>query len=89
MIQAGGTNGQPLDQFGRRDDFKASNMIQMGELDPNTVIWRYLPFNRFTSLVEFGALWFSRLRAFNDLDEGMTPALPRRQLKSMLRFQAS
>jgi hypothetical protein len=56
-------------------------MIQIGELDPNTVIWRYLPFNRFTSLVEFGALWFSRLRAFNDLDEGMTPAVPRTQLR--------
>jgi hypothetical protein len=55
-------------------------MIQVGEVDPAMVVWRYLPFNRFTSLVRLGALWFSRLRAFADLEEGLTPAIPRRQL---------
>jgi hypothetical protein len=61
-------------------------MIQIGKLDPDTTIWRYLPFNRFTSFMEFGALWFSRLRAFDDLDEGMTPAVPRGQLKDQHRL---
>jgi len=60
-------------------------VIQIGELDQNTVIWRYLPFNRFRLLVQLGALWFSKLRAFDDLDEGLTPAVPRAQLKDQHR----
>jgi hypothetical protein len=54
-------------------------MNQLGSLDPNTVIWRYLPFERFTSLVGLSALWFSKLQNFVDQEEGITPDIPRAQ----------
>jgi hypothetical protein len=59
---------------------------QIGELDPDVVIWRYLPFSRFTQLVQFRALWFSRLAAFVDLEEGLTPAIPRAELQAQHRL---
>jgi hypothetical protein len=56
-------------------------MIQVGDLDLDAVIWRYLPFDRFKLLAGRSALWFSKLQHFMDQEEGMTPAVARRQLK--------
>ena len=56
-------------------------MIQLGDIDLNTVIWRYLPFDRFTSLVGLSALWFSKLQNFVDQEEGITPDVARGELK--------
>jgi hypothetical protein len=80
------SKGREADLFFHMDDCAATNMIEIGELDPNTTIWRYLPFERFASLIQFRALWFSRLRAFHDLNEGITPAVPRGQLKNQHRL---
>jgi hypothetical protein len=55
---------------------------QIGELDPNTIIWRYLTFEKFKRLVELRAVWFAKLAKFEDVEEGMTPALARQALKS-------
>ena len=57
-------------------------MNQLEELDSNTVIWRYLSFEKFRALVSFRALWFSKLGIFQDIEEGLTPALARRALKA-------
>lgn len=57
-------------------------MIQIGQVDPGTVIWRYLTFKKFVSLIELGALWFAKLGLFEDAEEGMTPELTRRKMKS-------
>jgi hypothetical protein len=48
-------------------------MKQIGELDPNTVIWRYLSMSKFVSLIRTSALWFSKLQIFEDVFEGTTP----------------
>jgi hypothetical protein len=55
---------------------------QLDALDPNTVIWRYLTFDKFSKLVSLRALWFARLGVFEDVEEGMTPARARYELKA-------
>jgi hypothetical protein len=60
-------------------------VIQIGELDPDTVIWRYLTLKKFVSLIELGAVWFAKLGIFEDVEEGMTPELTRQQLKRQHR----
>ncbi len=60
-------------------------MNQIGELDPGTVIWRYLTRKKFVSLIELQAVWFARLGIFEDAEEGTTPELTRQQIKSQLR----
>jgi hypothetical protein len=56
-------------------------LIQLGDIGPDQVIWRYLPFNRFASLVALSALWFSKLQNFVDQEEGITPDVTRAELK--------
>jgi hypothetical protein len=46
-------------------------MNQIGELDPDTVIWRYLTLKKFVSLIELGAVWFAKLAIFEDAEEGI------------------
>jgi len=60
-------------------------MNQIGELDPNTVIWRYLTFRKLVSLIDLRAVWFAKLGIFEDAEEGMTPELTRQHLKSQHR----
>lgn len=60
-------------------------MQQVGELEPDTVIWRYLTISKFLSLVKTSALWFSKLQVFEDVFEGMTPEPARSRLKSQHR----
>jgi hypothetical protein len=57
----------------------------IGELDPDTVIWRYLTLKKFVSLIELGAVWFAKLGIFEDAEEGMTPELTRQHIKSRHR----
>ncbi len=57
-------------------------MIQLGELGPDSVIWRYMPFERFELLIELGAVWFSKLKTFNDAEEGVTLERTRIELKN-------
>ena len=57
-------------------------MIQIGQIDPRTVIWRYLTFKKFASFVQLSALWFAKLGLFEDTEEGMTPELTRQKMKS-------
>jgi hypothetical protein len=47
--------------------------IRLGELDPATIIWRYLTFPKFVSLLATGALWFSKLAHLEDKLEGTIP----------------
>jgi hypothetical protein len=56
-------------------------VIQIGVVDPNTVIWRYLTFPKFASVIDLGALWFSKLQILEDAQEGMTPEVTRRTMK--------
>jgi hypothetical protein len=58
---------------------------QIGELDPDTVIWRYLTLKKFVLLIKLGAVWFAKLGIFEDAEEGMTPELTREHIKSQHR----
>lgn len=44
-------------------------MNHIGELDPDTVIWRYLTLKKFALLIELGAVWFAKLGIFEDAEE--------------------
>ncbi len=57
-------------------------MNQIGELDVDAVIWRYLTFKKFVALIDLRAVWFAKLGIFEDIEEGMTPELTRRAIKS-------
>jgi hypothetical protein len=57
----------------------------IGEVDPDTVIWRYLTLKKFVSLTELGAVWFAKLGILEDAEEGMTPELTRQHIKSQHR----
>jgi hypothetical protein len=57
----------------------------IGELDSNTVIWRYLTFQKFAALIELSAVWFAKLGIFEDAEEGMTPEKTRQHIKSQHR----
>jgi hypothetical protein len=61
----------------------------IGELDPDTVIWRYLTLEKFALLIELGAVWFAKLGIFEDAEEGMTPELTRQHIKSQHRDMES
>jgi hypothetical protein len=50
-----------------------SLMQQSGEVDPNTVIWRYLISPEFVSLVETKAVLHSMLQVFDDALECVIP----------------
>jgi hypothetical protein len=69
-------------QHVRLDDFEVVAVIKIGEVDPNTVIWRYLTFSKFASVIDLGALWFSKLKIFEDAQEGVTPEVTRRAMKA-------
>jgi hypothetical protein len=58
---------------------------QIGELEPDTVIWRYLTFEKFALLIKLGAVWFAKLGIFEDTEEGITPELTRQHIKSQHR----
>ncbi len=60
-------------------------MNQIGELDPDTVIWRYLTLKKFVLLIELGAVWFAKLGIFEDAEEGMTPEFTRQHIKRQHR----
>lgn len=40
------------------------------EIDPNTPIWRYMPLDRYLSMLHTTALWFTRVDCFDDQWEG-------------------
>lgn len=46
------------------------------------VLWRYMDFVKFVSLVEMSALWFSRLGALQDKYEGTIPEPSYREMKA-------
>jgi hypothetical protein len=55
---------------------------QIGELDRDAIIWRYLTFEKFKRLVELRAVWFAKLGKFEDVEEGMTPAFTRQAMRN-------
>ena len=60
-------------------------MEQIGELDLDTVIWRYLTFQKFVCLIRLNAVWFAKLGIFEEAEEGITPKLTRQDLKGQHR----
>ena len=42
-------------------DFEAVAVNHIGELDLDTMIWRYLTLKKFVSLIELGAVWLAKL----------------------------
>jgi hypothetical protein len=89
----------PATAFGRCDATRTSQELQrrsqhdfvvqavnhLDAIDPDTVIWRYLTFAKFSKLVSLRALWFAKLGIFEDIEEGMTPDIARQQLKAQHR----
>jgi hypothetical protein len=58
-------------------------MNHLDAIDPDTVIWRYLTFAKFSKLVSLRALWFAKLGIFQDIEEGTTPHIARQKLKAL------
>jgi hypothetical protein len=59
--------------------------LRLGNLNPQTTIWRYFTFPKFISLLVTQALWFSKLSILVDTLEGTTPNLTRGQMQSQYR----
>jgi len=51
----------------------ATGEMLMADIDDNTVIWRYMRFDRFVSILETSHLWFTRAFKFDDRWEGYCP----------------
>lgn len=47
--------------------------LSESDLDLDTVVWRYLPFSKFVSMISYEALWFCRLSFLTDKFEGTLP----------------
>ena len=60
-------------------------MILVSEFDPSATAWRYMTFEKFTSLIQREALWFSKLQIFEDQEEGLIPGPARAALKAQHR----
>lgn len=43
--------------------------------DPDVNIWRYMDFTKFVSILDAGALWFTRADRFLDQFEGSSPKI--------------
>jgi len=50
------------------------------ESDLDKVIWRYLTFPKYISLITYGALWFAKLNTF---DDGLEGAIPQKTAERM------
>jgi hypothetical protein len=48
-------------------------VVNEAEVPDETVIWRYMPFNRFVEILEEHKIWFSRPFNFDDRWEGLFP----------------
>jgi len=55
--------------------------MRVGEPNPDAVIWRYLTFPKFVSLLTTRALWFSKLSILNDTLEGTMPERVRESVR--------
>lgn len=55
-----------------------AQLYNLSESDLDTVVWRYLSFSKFVSMISYEALWFCRLSYLIDKFEG---TLPRRTLE--------
>jgi hypothetical protein len=54
-----------------------------GDLDQ--IVWRYLTFEKFISLLEFSAIWFSRLGALQKLEDEFEGKLPTKAKEKVLQ----
>ena len=52
-------------------------------IDDNRIIWKYMDFAKFMSLISQNALYFSRVDQFNDQWEGVPPRLYLKFLEGM------
>jgi hypothetical protein len=48
--------------------------------DLEKTVWRYMPFEKFISLITYQALWFSKLNILQDTYEGMIPVRVKRRM---------
>jgi len=53
---------------------KKENIKNIDENELDNVVWRYLTFPKFISLLVYGALWFPKLKILQDQYEGSLPA---------------
>jgi len=58
-----------------------AQLYNLTEAECDTVVWRYLTFPKFISLVAYGALWFSKLTILSDEFEGRLPAKTEARMK--------
>jgi hypothetical protein len=58
--------------------------LRLGDVDRDATIWRYLTFEKLRSLLDTGALWFSKLSTFEDQYEGLIPGV----LRPLMRREA-
>lgn len=51
------------------------NTRDLSNEDLHLLVWRYMPFSKFISLLTYGALWFPKLNILQDKYEGTMPPL--------------
>lgn len=74
-----------LDGYG---GFVLKNVANQSFLDDDTVIWRYMDFTKFMSLITQSALWFSRLDKLQ-LEDPMEGRMPNAEYKKLKEFYLS
>lgn len=52
---------------------KKTNFKNISENELDEIVWRYITFPKFISLLTYGSLWFSKLYILQDQYEGMLP----------------
>jgi hypothetical protein len=52
------------------------------DADLDKIVWRYLTFAKYISLLAYGAIWFSKLNILIDKDEGAMPAIPAAEMRA-------
>ncbi len=51
------------------------SLRHLSEADLELVVWRYLTFPKYVSMMIYGAIWFSKLKILIDADEGSMPVV--------------
>lgn len=56
------------------------NLRNLTKKEMNDVVWRYMPFSKFISLLIYQALWFSKLNHLDDGFEGKIPSVTKKRM---------
>ena len=62
------------------------NFKNLAESDLDTVVWRYLTFPKYISMLAYGAIWFSKLNILIDEYEGHMPTAVDAEMRASMQI---